>query len=211
MQEIVAWLNDLLVQLGGFVEGASPVAYLVVFALVAFDAVLPMLPGEAFVTAAAVLASLGYLDIRIVLLVGALGAIAGDSVAYWIGRGGRGTIYDRLIRLAGLHRVEQLEVIVRRRRAPLIIFGRYIPIGRLIVNLSAGAVLPYRQFLPLSILAGLLWSAQASLVVYLIGQAVNQPLLGVVISVAAMVVLVGLLAALERKALGRILRGDPAA
>jgi membrane-associated protein len=211
VQDIVAWLNELLAQVGVLVEGSSTAAYLAVLALVAFDAVLPMLPGEASVTAAAVLAGLGYLDIRLVLLAGALGAIAGDSVAFWIGRGGRGRIYDRLIGLAGPHRVEQVEMIIRRRRAPLIIFGRYVPIGRLVVNLGAGALLSYRQFLPLSIVAGLLWSAQASLIVYFIGQAVNQPVLGVVISVAAMVVLVGLLGALERKALGRILRGDPAA
>jgi membrane protein DedA with SNARE-associated domain len=211
VQDIVAWLNDLIAQLGGLAEGASGIAYLVVGGLVALDAIVPMIPGEAAVTAASILASLGYLDIRAVLLAGALGAIVGDSIAYAVGHLGRGTIYQHLIRLAGADRVEQVEVIIRRRRAPLIIFGRYIPVGRLLVNLSAGAVLPYRQFLPLSIIAGFLWSAQASLIVYFIGQAVDQPVLGVVISVAAMVGLVALLGALERKALGRVLRGDPAA
>ena len=211
MEQIGTWLNDLIAQLGSLAEANAALAYLVVAGLVALDAVVPMIPGEAAVTAAAILASLDYLDIRAVLLAGALGAIVGDSLAYWVGRLGRGTVYQHLIRLAGPHRVEQTEVIIRRRRAPLIIFGRYIPVGRLLVNLSAGAVLPYRQFLPLSIVAGFLWSAQASLIVYLIGEAVNQPVLGVVISVVAMVGLVALLGALERKALGRILRGDPAA
>ena len=52
------------------------VAYLVVFALVFCDAIVPIFPGETTLNTASVLASQGTLELRLVIVAGALGQFA---------------------------------------------------------------------------------------------------------------------------------------
>ncbi len=187
--------------------GALLAAYALVFLLVAGDAVVPMLPGETTVSAAAVLAAVGVLDIRLVILAGALGAIGGDSVAYWIGRAGRGPVKRALVRAAGAERLDRAEGIFRRRGVIFILFGRYVPAGRVVVNLTAGRLIGYRRFLPASVPAGIIWSAQESLMAYLIGQVIDQPLVALVVAVVASAAIVVAVAVLERDAIRQIVGG----
>jgi membrane-associated protein len=51
-------------------------------ALVFLDAVVPVFPGETTLNAASTLASQGTLDLWLVILAGAFGAIADDSSLY---------------------------------------------------------------------------------------------------------------------------------
>ena len=67
-------------------------------AVVAGDAVLPVLPGETMVIAAAVLAAQGHLDIVFVVVAAAFGALLGDNAAYGIGHSGLRRVADRLLR-----------------------------------------------------------------------------------------------------------------
>ena len=55
----------------------SPTTYVVIFALAAFDVIFPLLPAEASVTAAAVLAGQGKLSIAGVVAAAGLGAFIG--------------------------------------------------------------------------------------------------------------------------------------
>src|ERR687897_1960373 len=70
---------------------ASPWTYAVILGIAALDAVLPLVPSEATVISAGVLAGAGDLQLALVIAAGAAGAYAGDSSAYWLGRrlGGR--------------------------------------------------------------------------------------------------------------------------
>ena len=61
-------------------------AYALIFAVVAGDAVLPLLPGETIVVTGGVLATSGDLNPPLVFLAAAAGAFVGDSACYWIGR-----------------------------------------------------------------------------------------------------------------------------
>ena len=60
--------------------------YLAVFGLVFADATVPIFPGETTLTTASVAASQGALELAPVIVVGALGAVLGDSALYWIAR-----------------------------------------------------------------------------------------------------------------------------
>jgi membrane protein DedA with SNARE-associated domain len=55
-----------------------------VFFLVAADAVIPIFPGETTLNAASTFTANGDLELWLVIVLGAVGAIVGDSSPYWI-------------------------------------------------------------------------------------------------------------------------------
>jgi membrane-associated protein len=59
--------------------------YVIVFAVVALDGVLMVLPGEPVVITASVLAAHGRLSVWVVLLATLLGVVAGDCTSYRLG------------------------------------------------------------------------------------------------------------------------------
>jgi membrane-associated protein len=59
--------------------GSELAAYLMIFGLVFADAIVPIFPGETTLNAASVLASQDKLQLELVMLAGALGAVLGDS------------------------------------------------------------------------------------------------------------------------------------
>ena len=72
-----------------------------------------------------------------------------------------------------------------RRGAGLILGARFIPVGRVAVNLSAGALrYPWRRFALLTVAAGLCWSAYSIAVGLLAGAWLkDQPLLSAVFGI----------------------------
>jgi membrane protein DedA with SNARE-associated domain len=174
---------------------SSPVALLVVFAVCMLDAFFPPIPSD-IVLVAAVAVALGGSPALLVplVLVAAVGAIVGDNIVFEIGRRAGTTRYrwmrSRPLRAAIAGASAQL----RARPASLIITGRYIPVGRIAVNLTAGSVgVPRRTFVPLSIVAGTSWSLYMFVVAVIASSWIqDNPLLAAVIA-AVSAVLLGLL------------------
>ena len=153
-------------------EDAATYGYWAVLLVVAGDGIFPVLPGETAIVAAAVLAAEGRLDIGLVILAGAGGAVIGDSTAYWIGRGGGGPITRTVSRLAGAERLAAAERMVARQGAALVFVGRFLPGIRIAINLSCGAgQMSYRRFLVFDVLGAALWATQAGLLGYFAGKA----------------------------------------
>lgn len=77
-----------------------------------------------------------------------------------------------------------------RRGVPLILGARYVPIGRVAVNMTAGAVgYPWRRFVPISIVAGVSWAIFSVAIglfagAWLQGNAVLSALFGIAIALA---------------------------
>lgn len=161
----------------------------VLFALAVLDGFFPPVPSETLlVAAAAVAATTGAITTTVaVCLVAAAGAVIGDNIAYALGRrvGTRrwGWMRRPRVTAAFARAHDGLE----RRGAPLILGARYIPVGRVAVNMSAGALAyPWRRFLPLSIVGGLTWAAYSALIGTVAGRWLgDQPLLSAAIGVAA--------------------------
>jgi membrane protein DedA with SNARE-associated domain len=145
---------------------SSPWALLVVFAVCLLDAFFPPVPSDV-VLVAAVAVALGSSPTLLVplALVAATGAIIGDNMAYTIGRR-IGTERYRWMRTRAMRAaIAGAETQLRRRPAGLIITGRYIPVGRIAINLTAGSVgVQRRTFVPVSIVAGISWSLYMLLV-----------------------------------------------
>jgi membrane protein DedA with SNARE-associated domain len=163
---------------------ASPLVYVVLFALCLVDGFFPPVPSEsALVAIAAIAVTSGQPILAGVLVAAALGAIAGDSVAYWIGRriGLARLAHSGRPRIAAAFAFAERQM--QRRSASLILIGRYIPVGRVAVNMTAGATrLPYRRFLAISSVAGLAWSATSIGIALAASSVLHEPIVAAIVS-----------------------------
>lgn len=136
------------------------------------DGFFPPIPSESVVVALAALAvSSGAPNLWLVALVAAAGAIAGDNVAFLIGRkvGTRGFRWMQRPRVISAFAWARKEL--DRRGALLILSARYIPVGRVAVNMTAGATgFNQRKFVFFSVIAGISWSAYSIAIGALAGQ-----------------------------------------
>jgi membrane protein DedA with SNARE-associated domain len=128
--------------------------------MTAVDGVVPPVPSETLVIAVAVAATTGEgPSLALLVLVAAAGAFCGDLVAYAIGT----RLPVRRMRLFRSERgrlaLDRAERALHHRGASFIVAGRFIPVGRVAVNMTAGATgFPLRRFLPAAGLAGLTWA-----------------------------------------------------
>src|SRR5690606_36206223 len=105
------------------------------------DGFFPPIPSESVVIALGSLnRSAGVPNLPLVLLFAALGAFTGDQIAYQIGKkiNVRGLRFMRSERAQAA--LDWAERSLERRGASFIIAARYVPIGRVAVNMIAGAV-----------------------------------------------------------------------
>jgi membrane-associated protein len=158
------------------VADASGWAYavLVVFAL--FDALLPVVPSEASVITAGVVAAGGKLSLPLVIVAAATGAFVGDNVAYLLGRRLGPAARRRWFRgEKAQRRLAWTDRQLATRGSELIAVGRFIPGGRTMVTLSAGSVgYPWRRFAIADAGAALGWALYAALVGYVGGRAFER-------------------------------------
>lgn len=202
-------LNDLIMQ-----AIASPWLYLVLFAVTIVDGFFPPVPSETvLVAAAAVAASTGEGNLLLLGAVAAIGAAIGDNVAFLIGRGLGTTRFAWMRRPRVAAAFAHAQRALDRRSAMLILGARYIPVGRVAVNMSAGALdFPWRRFLPLSLIAGISWSVFSLVIGLLAGAWIkDQPLLsaglGIVIALLIGLVIDRIAAARRRRAAAPQLAG----
>ncbi len=147
---IEAWILAL--------SGAAWV-YPAMFGLALVDGFFPPLPSESVVITLAVASrASGSPWLPGVLLAATVGAWLGDQIAYQIGRS-VGTERVRILRTKrGRATVRWARRALARRGASFIIAARYIPIGRVAVNMTAGAVgYPRRRFVGYSAIAAVAW------------------------------------------------------
>jgi membrane protein DedA with SNARE-associated domain len=181
-------MGELLQHLQDVVLAASGAWWIypavVLFCLV--DGFFPPVPSESVVIALAVAAATGD-DPNLWLLLGAavVGAWSGDQIAYQLGRW-VGTERIRLLRgPRGRRAVAWARYALERRGATFILAARYVPVGRVAVNMSAGALrYPRRRFMAVSGLAAVFWGI-CSVVVGLASAAWlgEQPLLAMGVGV----------------------------
>ncbi|MDR0626076.1 MAG: DedA family protein [Bifidobacteriaceae bacterium] len=176
-------INDFLISLA-----QSSWALLAVYAISALDGFFPPVPAETLVVAtAAVYSGLDWWwQAAVLWLVAALGAMTGDFIAYSLGRWLHAGDWRFFQRGKGRAVFAWAQRLFARGAAPLMMVARFIPGGRVAVNLTAGTVrYPVRRFLLIDATATSCWSAYSVVVGYVAGQAVgDNPLLGVICGIA---------------------------
>ncbi len=180
----------LLQKLGGeerfgtVVEDSGNWAYPAVFFLVFGDAICALLPGETTLNAASALAADGALDLSLVMVAGAAGAICGDSTLYWIVRLNRRRFQPRLDSAMKRESVATAFRIIGSSAPILLTFGRFVPGVRVVASATFGlAAYPYRSFLLWSSIGGVLWTVYTCGLAYVVGTALaGFPLASAIIS-----------------------------
>lgn len=181
------------------------VPYLIMGGFVAFDAVLPILPSESVLTTASTVAAQpdSDLDLGLVVLAGAAGAVAGDSMLYWISRTlGRRLIERKLEKALQDPRIAPAWAVLGDSAPLLLIVGRFVPGLRFVVNATLGLrAYPYPRFVVFAAIGGLLWATFTCVLSFQIGERLSgQPVLSIVVSVVVSgLIILGLVLVLARR------------
>jgi membrane-associated protein len=165
---------------------ASPWVLVLLFVLCTVDGFFPPVPSESVVIALAATSATGHgPPLAAVLAVAALGAYAGDLIAYRIGTR---VPPERIPWLRGeraARATARLATLLRRRGAALILGARYVPVGRVAVSMTAGATgYPWRRFLAVAVLAAVSWSGYSAVIGLAAGTTLGaNPLLAAAVGV----------------------------
>ena len=145
-----AWLLSL---------AASPLVYLGMFLFAVIDGFFPPIPSEAAALGLAALSvATGEPNLSLILLVAAAGAFTGDQIAYAIGQRLDVRRLPLLRRGRGRKTVDWAERALIHRGPSFILAARFIPVARVAVNMTAGAVgYPRRRFLWLAATGSIMW------------------------------------------------------
>ena len=129
-------------------------------------------PGETMLLAVAAYAALGRLDIRIVIAVGALGALTGANIGYGIGYfGGRPFVerMGRLLRIGPGH-FARSELFFARYGAVTVLFARFVIGLRTWASVMAGmSHMPFWTFQLFSAVGGVAWAIVIGAIGYTLG------------------------------------------
>ncbi len=117
------------------------------------------------------LAATGRLSLPVVLVVGIVAALVGDTVGYEVGRLSGGWLRTtRVGRLIGARRWDGAEGFVARRGGYAVAAGRWVGVARALVPALAGATrMRYRTFLLWNAAGGITWAATVVLAGYAAG------------------------------------------
>ncbi len=161
--EILSFLSELIEKYG----------YIIVGLAIMIESMGVPMPGETALVIAAAYAGAGRLNIALVIICAAAGAIIGDAGGYWIGRRfGRPFVekYGKWLHLTPA-RMKKLETLFHRHGAMTVFFGRFFSLLRTYAALFAGIWhMSYKKFLLYNAMGGIVWALCFGMLGYLFGQ-----------------------------------------
>nr|BFE63079.1 hypothetical protein GCM10020063_076050 [Dactylosporangium thailandense] len=176
---------------------APGVLYATVLVLLTIDAFIPVVPAQALMIGGGILSASGHVQLLLLVLSGAAGVIAGDLLAFAVGR--------RLARRGERRRRRELprraaKVTARLNEAMqrhiflAVLFCRFVPAGRMVTALYAGRNgVSTRRFATYDVVAATLWATYGALLGHFGGEAMADsswlPLL--LIAAAALLFMAG--------------------
>jgi len=163
-------------------ESIPPAAvYLVVGLLIMVESLGVPLPGEIALVTAAVLATQHKLAVapEWIAVSGSAGAIAGDSIGFYIGHRVGKPLFDWLGRKFPRHfgpsHVAVAERFFNRHGAWAVFFGRFIALLRIFSGPLAGSLhMKYDRFLLANASGGILWASGITYLIWYLGQAAEK-------------------------------------
>lgn len=163
-------LNDFFDYLLGL--SGQPVFLLAAFTIALLDSVIPVVPSETMLIVGGVAAGAGQQRLGFVILAGALGAFAGDNLAYQLGYSYETRIRGLLFRAeSGQKRLDWATRQLEKRGGMLLITARFIPGGRTAVTVASGLTRqPRRRFMFFDAIAATIWASYAALLGYIGGR-----------------------------------------
>lgn len=190
VEGLIRWGGTLLVCTIVFVETGFFVGF--------------FLPGDSLLVTAGVFAAAGQLRLRWLLPLGAVCAIVGDQIGYWIGRTAGHALYRRedslFFRRSHLQRAHDF---YEKYGGKTVILARFIPIVRTFCPPVAGAAeMAYPRYLVYDIFGGMFWVGSMLLVGYFLGRSVpniNQRIHYVILVVVFLSILPGIVSVIRSR------------
>jgi membrane-associated protein len=163
--------TNVMFELVPFIEAAG---YIGIFAIIFAETGLLVgffLPGDTLLFAAGILASKGYFNVAILLVIASVAAIVGDSVGYFIGKKLGPRIFKKEDSLFFKKEyVARAQVFFAKHGKKTIVLARYIPIVRTFAPVVAGVgAMPYKTFFAYNVAGGILWCFSMILAGYFLG------------------------------------------
>jgi membrane-associated protein len=156
-----------LIQLGG-VAGVAVIIFVETGLFFGF-----FLPGDSLLITAGILASTGYLDLRLLISLSIGGAVLGDQLNYTIGRRLGASLVRRYERFHSY--LEKAEKFYEVHGPRTITLARFVPVIRTFAPAVAGAArMKYARFVAYNIAGGVLWVLTTTLVGYVLGLTIPQ-------------------------------------
>lgn len=154
------------------------------------------LPGDSLIFTAGFLASQGYLNIYLLLVVLFLAAVLGDNVGYWFGEKVGPMIFKKEdSRFFKKEYVERAHEFFEKYGGKSLILARFVPVVRTFVPIVAGVgKMTYQKFFFFNLVGGLLWTLSLSLAGYWLGRVIpgiDQYLIPIVLLIIVISILPG--------------------
>jgi membrane-associated protein len=167
MEYLIDLFLHLDVHLAEFVAQYGIWVYAMLFAIIFIETGLiiwPFLPGDSLLFAAGALAATGVLDIRIVMPLLIIAAIAGDAVNYSVGRFVGPKVFSAHDYQGFLHKVlnrdhlDKAHAFFEKHGGMAVVSGRFVPIVRTFVPFVAGAAaMTPSKFVTFNIVGAVIW------------------------------------------------------
>ena len=184
----MAYLIDLFlhldVHLATFVAQYGVMVYVMLFAIIFIETGLviwPFLPGDSLLFTAGALSATGMLDIRLVVPLLIVAAIAGDAVNYAIGRNIGPKVFTAednqglFHRLLNRQHLQKAHDFFEKHGGMAVVSGRFVPIVRTFVPFVAGAAsMTAATFVFYNIIGAVIWVGVCAGAGYLFG---NVPII----------------------------------
>lgn len=179
MPYLIDLFLHLDVHLAGFVAQYGVMVYAIMFAIVFVETGLviwPFLPGDSLLFTAGALSATGMLDIRLVVPLLIVAAIAGDAVNYSIGRRIGPKVFTAqdhqglFHRLLNRQHLDKAHAFFEKHGGMAVVSGRFVPIVRTFVPFVAGAAaMTASTFVFYNIVGAVIWVGLCAGAGYLFG------------------------------------------
>ncbi|WP_305782403.1 DedA family protein [Symbioplanes lichenis] len=182
------------------------------FLVVAFGAIVPVVPTGAAVSGAAALAFHNHpLLIVLTIAAGAAGAYVGDLVMYAMCRAGGEKLARRLRWLRDEEHLAAVKERLHHSQIPVLLVSRLLPGGRVPVLLAAAFLgLPWRTFVVANLPACALWSIVYAGIGVAGGSIFPEPWQGVIAAVILVVLVTQIVSLVNRRRAARDARAAEA-
>lgn len=135
-----------------------------------------VVPGEVILATGAIFASRGDLALTPVIVLGAVAAIIGESVGFWLGHRYGASLLRRIPLLRRLDgKVDEVERLFSQHGGKTVFIGRFATAAGAFVPFVAGmGRMRYRRFVAFDVPAIVLWAVAVGLVGFFLGENVDR-------------------------------------
>jgi membrane-associated protein len=150
-----------------------------------------ILPGDSLIFLVGLLASQGYFNIALLILVIFAAGVAGDNVGYFIGKRLGRKVFEKDTFIFNQNNLRRTETFFEKYGKATFLMQRFLPVIRAFGPLLGGVgKMKYKDFFIFNIVGTAFWSISVTLLGFYLGQAIPNidtyllPIMGIVILIS---------------------------